>query len=140
MMPANSTVVTGGVKGKTLITRLGEIPGIMKRHKKEIVLGAVWGLVSGLLFFIFPEQFGISQSFSIWLFILKLVKMLIILPLYLSSSICSLFVEPGLSVAPLYTLVSVIMGGLIGAVVGFLRDKFGTVKVSPQVVRSQVVR
>ena len=100
--------------------------------RKIAIIGGVWGLGSALLFYLFPEAFNVYQNFSVtWVSIPEPLKVLMVLPIYLTTWVCNPLMgseihDPWsiLFIAPLYTFISVIIGGLMGKITGDLVYKF----------------
>lgn len=100
------------------------------KSSEYIKLGVVWGIASGLLYFLFPEGFNIYHTQSATLvFIPDLIKIIALLPIYLivtigttSNAFVSLGTEPEVIfiIAPIYILIS----GMIGGAFGYLYSLF----------------
>lgn len=92
--------------------------------EKPIVVGISWGIISGLLFFLFPEGFNIYHTQSMtWTFIPNWIKVLALLPIYAVLTIGNFTIpyssfgsepEAIFIIAPIYIILSGVIGGVIG--------------------------
>ena len=93
------------------------------KQNEYIKFGVIWGITSGLLYFLFPEGFDVQHTQSMTLtFIPNWLKILMLLPIYLTTFL-SVFgwynTEPEaiFIIAPIYIVISGFIGGAIGYVV-----------------------
>jgi len=105
---------------------LKKIFEIIKKHKAELVIGAIWGLVSG---FLFPS----CNIFASWYmcFVPRLLSPIFLLPAYIAVIPCLIVpVYDAWGVAFVYYLfivpVSVFVGALIGVGFGYFIKKHKT--------------
>ena len=94
----------------------------MKINEK-IKIGGIWGILSALLFLLFPETFNIYWSGGQSGLIPEFIVVLLLLPIYIVSCtwnvVFPMSIDPWaiIYIAPIFIVVSMIVGGLIGYIV-----------------------
>lgn len=95
----------------------------MKKYSNETIIGGLWGIFSSLLYLLFPETFNIYWSGGQSGLIPDAVVIILLLPMYIVvwmwNIVFTMSNDPWaiIYIAPIFVVVSMTVGGLIGYIV-----------------------